>query len=134
MNLRMCEGIIVRLLAVANKGAAMSNLKRFGIKFFPKNQAVEKILEQVPKGARSLFIEQAILNFASKSPSISFHFEGITKPKRIRRSKNEIVASENLKNVNGEAQPHQHKPQTSEKTEVDGNKMYFNFNKMGAKQ
>lgn len=104
---------------------------RFGIKFFPKKESVIKVLESVPKGARSLFIEQAILDFASRKPSINFHFEGITKPKRTRRSKDEMANDENSKNVSGKAEPYPYKPKISEKSSVEGNKMMFNFNKMG---
>lgn len=104
---------------------------RFGIKFFPKKEEVVKVLEAVPKGARSLFMEQAILDFAKRKPSINFHFDGITQPKRKRRSKDEMANNVNLKSVSGEAEPHPYKPKTSEKSSVDGNKMMFNFNKMG---
>ena len=104
---------------------------RFGIKFFPKSEQVIKVLEQVPRGARTLFVEQAILSFASRNPSINFHFEGITKPKRQRRSKDEMASDESEKSAKGEAQPHPHKSKTNEKTSVEGNKMMFAFNKMG---
>lgn len=66
------------------------------IKFMPLQKEVSEILKQVPRGVRGVFIEQAILEFASKKPSIHFHFDGITKPKRKRRSKEEIARDLNV--------------------------------------
>lgn len=67
------------------------------VKFIPKSEQVVQILKQVPRGVRGTFIEQAILEFASKNPSISFHFDGITKPKRKRRTKEEMIRDKALK-------------------------------------
>ncbi|KGI57255.1 hypothetical protein [Campylobacter sp. MIT 97-5078] len=67
------------------------------VKFIPKSEQVAQILKQVPRGVRGTFIEQAILEFASKNPSISFHFDGITKPKRKRRTKEEMARDKVLK-------------------------------------
>lgn len=67
------------------------------VKFIPKSEQVAQILKQVPRGVRGVFIEQAILEFASKKPAISFYFDGITKPKRKRRSKEEIARDKALK-------------------------------------
>ena len=130
MNLRML-GVITEQLLGISKEQVMGSSVRFGIKFFPKSEQVIKVLEVVPKGARSLFIEQAVLNFAKRSPSINFHFEGITQPKRKRRSKDEMANDENIKSKSGEAQPHPYKPKTNENSSVEGNKMMFDFNKMG---
>lgn len=105
-------------------------MRAYGIKFFPKSKEVAKILEQVPKGARSLFIEQAILDFASKSPSINFFFEGITKPKRKRRSQAEMAQS---KVADTQSAP-KAVSQSIASENKDGDKMMFNFNKMGLKQ
>lgn len=55
-----------------------------------KNKEILDILEQLPKGCKGLYIEQAILEFSKAKPRIEFHFEGITRPKRKRKTKEQI--------------------------------------------
>ena len=107
-------------------------------KFYPKSKEVVNILEQVPKGVRTLFIEQAILDFASRRPSIDFFFEGITKPKRTRRKKQQGGAVEVVSTpaaIQKPIQPQPAAPLASQEASVaadeDGGKMMFGFDKMG---
>ena len=64
-----------------------------------KNDEVMEILNQLPKGVKGMYIEQAILEFSQNKPKIEFFFDGITKPKRKRRSKEEMKNAQALAEV-----------------------------------
>ncbi|TNH33900.1 hypothetical protein [Campylobacter helveticus] len=86
-----------------------------------KSQEVLDVLEQLPKGCKGLYIEQAILEFSRAKPRIEFYFNGITRPKRKRKTKEQI---QNL----------QYENKTIEKPHLKGEggkcKMMFDFAKM----
>ncbi|ARE80625.1 hypothetical protein [Campylobacter helveticus] len=89
-----------------------------------KSQEVLDVLEQLPKGCKGLYIEQAILEFSRAKPRIEFHFDGITRPKRKRKTKEQI---QNLKYENkGIKVIEKPLPQV----EGDKGKMMFDFAKM----
>ncbi|MCR6574314.1 Uncharacterised protein [Campylobacter insulaenigrae] len=67
------------------------------IKITINNEKVKEILDQIPKVIRGAFIENAILDFASKNPKIEFHFDGVTKTKRTRRTKAQMQEAKNNK-------------------------------------
>ncbi|EAK0799717.1 hypothetical protein PQO74_000436 [Campylobacter lari] len=67
------------------------------IKITINNEKVKEILDQVPKVIRGTFIENAILDFASRNPKIEFHFDGVTKTKRTRRTKAQMQEAKNNK-------------------------------------
>ncbi|EAH8002289.1 hypothetical protein O1A23_001606 [Campylobacter coli] len=64
------------------------------VTFFINDEKVASILEQLPKGVRSMFIEQAILEYSSKKPKVEFFFHGITKTRRINKVKQQDKNSE----------------------------------------
>lgn len=64
-----------------------------------KNKEILDILEQLPKGCKGLYIEQAILEFSKAKPRIEFHFEGITRPKRKRKTKEQSFLETSFKEV-----------------------------------
>ena len=105
---------------------------KFGYKFYP-NKDTMGILEQVPKGARTMFIEQAIMQFAKNNPSISFFFEGVTKTKKksvqgsnlVAEPKNEALKAQKVAEVKIA-----HSSNQSDEVEDEGNKMMFGFANM----
>lgn len=104
------------------------------ITLFINDKNVLSILEQLPKGVKGMFVEQAILNYSSKNPRIEFFFQGITKTKNATKAKDREKDSENT--LKEKAQKEDNNPQAhanedeSEPTKKNGG-MMFNFGKKG---
>lgn len=92
-----------------------------------KDKQCIKILEQLPKGIRSMYIEKAILNFSKSNPKIEFFFDGFTKPKRKRRTKEEMQNIKSSKKADAEQNIDSSKNETRSEELENSSKMMFNF-------
>ncbi|EAH8900300.1 hypothetical protein EWX78_08680 [Campylobacter coli] len=109
------------------------NNKSIRITFYVNNEKVISILEQLPKGVKGMFIEQAILEYSSRKPKIEFFFQGITKTKSAYKSKEQNKKSENSSEIEAQKidknniQAHAREGEISHKNDKKSGGMMFNF-------
>lgn len=96
------------------------------ITLFINDENVISILDQLPKGVKGMFIEQAILEYSSKKPRIEFFFQGITKARRNRIKQQEKV-SENSLQIKTQKENNTQTNINSDKIQKRGGAMMFNF-------
>ncbi|RTJ49309.1 hypothetical protein C3H69_09110 [Campylobacter jejuni] len=104
------------------------------VTFFMNDEKVASILEQLPKGVRSMFIEQAILEYSLKKPKVEFFFHGITKTRRINKVKQQEKNSEenNLQSKiskENNVQTSINEPKNDNKAQKKSGGMMFNFSR-----
>ncbi len=96
------------------------------LKITIKNEIVQKILEQIPKSIKGLYIEQAILEFSSRNPRVEFYFDGITKPKR-NKAKKMVIETDHSDEIPINPKPNTHLTNSKRNKgtdDIDGQMMY----------